>query len=92
MNLNHVFPTSITKIILPRSGKNFLTNPTKKGSGYGYNSLTIGHDLQYSGEAISRPDEIRAGERKVSYLRSEPMNFLNVCLTDSDTVMYSNVP
>ncbi|KAL5269563.1 hypothetical protein ACHWQZ_G003160 [Mnemiopsis leidyi] len=45
-------------------GKNFLTNPTKKGSGYGYNSLTIGHDLQYSGESISLPDEIRAAERK----------------------------
>ena len=63
------------------SGKNFLTNPTKKGSGYGYNSLTIGHDLQYSGESISLPDEIRAAERKVGanrILRSFRQKLINI--------------
>lgn len=45
-------------------GKNFLTNPMKNGSGYGYTSLTIGKDLEYTSEYIGRPDEIRKLERQ----------------------------
>ena len=51
----------------PFPGKNFLTNPTKKGSGYGYTSLTIGRDYEYISEFIGRPDELRALEKEVRY-------------------------
>ena len=53
------------------TGKNFLTNPTKKGSGYGYTSLTIGKDFEYTSEYIGRPDEMRSLERQVSQLNRE---------------------
>jgi len=45
-------------------GRNFLTNPTKKGSGYGYTSLTIAENHEYMTEFIGRADEIRSGEKQ----------------------------
>ena len=40
-------------------GKNFLTNPSKKGTGYGYVNVLIGKPQQHAQEPYDRAKEIR---------------------------------
>ena len=43
-------------------GKNFLTNPSKRGTGYGYLNVTIGSYHKYASEPYDRVKEIRKRE------------------------------
>lgn len=43
-------------------GRNFLTNPGKRGTGYGYVGVTIGSRHKYSSEPYSRAQELRKRE------------------------------
>ncbi|XP_064392089.1 cilia-and flagella-associated protein 96-like [Halichondria panicea] len=45
-------------------GKNFLTNPGKMGTGYGYIGVTIGPTLKYQSEPIDRAQDLLRRERK----------------------------
>ena len=40
-------------------GKNFITNPPKKGTGFGYINVTIGHTPKYTADPYDRAKEIR---------------------------------
>ena len=40
-------------------GKNFLTNPPKKGTGFGYLNVTIGAPPKYMSDAYERARELR---------------------------------
>lgn len=40
-------------------GRNFTTNPAKKGTGYGYLGVTIGPTPKYTAEPYDRAKEIR---------------------------------
>ena len=40
-------------------GKNFLTNPPKEGTGYGYLNVTIGAPYKYASEPYDKAKEIR---------------------------------
>lgn len=62
--VEYVKGTTRPKVAYKSPGKNFLTNPTKKGSGYGYTSLTIGRNFEYRSEFIGQPDVIRGLERQ----------------------------
>ena len=42
-----------------QEGKNFLTNPPKQGTGYGYLNVTIGAPYKYSSEPYDKAKEIR---------------------------------
>jgi hypothetical protein len=41
------------------SGRNFTTNPAKKGTGYGYLGVTIGPTPKYTPDPYERAKEIR---------------------------------
>jgi len=45
-------------------GPNFLTNPSKKGSGYGYENVTIGKSYPYKGDKYDRQKTLDRIERK----------------------------
>jgi len=45
-------------------GPNFLNNPSKKGSGYGYENVTIGKSYPYKGDKYDRQKTLDRIERK----------------------------
>ena len=51
-------PKAVDKKAYESSGRNFLTNPLKKGTGYGYVSVLIGKPETYSSEPYDRGREI----------------------------------
>ena len=52
-------PVSKGKKAADSPGKNFLTNPPKKGTGYGYLHVTIGAPPKYMSDAYERARELR---------------------------------
>lgn len=52
-------PVSKGKKAADSPGKNFLTNPPKKGTGYGYLGVTIGAPHKYMSDAYERARELR---------------------------------
>ena len=52
-------PVSKGKKAADSPGKNFLTNPPKKGTGYGYLHVTIGAPPKYVSDAYERARELR---------------------------------
>ncbi|XP_070544417.1 cilia-and flagella-associated protein 96-like [Ptychodera flava] len=44
-------------------GKNVLTNPGKRGTGYGYTGITIGGGYKHSPDSYDRPKELRRKEQ-----------------------------
>ena len=52
-------PVKKGKKPLVSSGRNFLTNPAKRGTGYGYLGVTIGAPPKYMSDAYERAREIR---------------------------------
>ena len=52
-------PVSKGKKAADSPGKNFLTNPPKKGTGYGYIHVTIGAPSKYMSDAYERARELR---------------------------------
>lgn len=52
-------PVSKGKKAADSPGKNFLTNPPKKGTGYGYLHVTIGAPAKYMSDAYERARELR---------------------------------
>lgn len=47
-------------------GRNFTTNPPKKGTGYGYLNVTIGQTPKYSPDPYDRAKEVRNKDMNVS--------------------------
>ncbi|XP_028405049.1 UPF0602 protein C4orf47 homolog [Dendronephthya gigantea] len=47
-------------------GRNFTTNPPKKGTGYGYLGVTIGQTPKYMTDPYERAKEIRKGDHEKS--------------------------
>lgn len=52
-------PVSKGKKPTESAGKNFLTNPPKKGTGFGYLNVTIGAPPKYMSDAYERARELR---------------------------------
>lgn len=59
-------PVSKGKKAADSPGKNFLTNPPKKGTGYGYLHITIGASPKYMSDAYERARELRKKEMEGS--------------------------
>lgn len=57
--INAFSPVSKGKKAADSPGKNFLTNPPKKGTGYGYLHVTIGASPKYMSDAYERARELR---------------------------------
>lgn len=57
--INAFSPVSKGKKAADSPGKNFLTNPPKKGTGYGYLHVTIGAPPKYMSDAYERARELR---------------------------------
>ena len=51
-------PVAKTKKAYLSPGRNFLTNPSKKGTGYGYVNVLIGKPQQHAVEPYDRAKEI----------------------------------
>ncbi|XP_046855147.1 UPF0602 protein C4orf47 homolog [Xenia sp. Carnegie-2017] len=47
-------------------GKNFITNPPKKGTGFGYINVTIGQTPKYTADPYDRAKEIRNKDQQTS--------------------------
>ena len=52
-------PVSKQKNAYASPGRNFITNPSRKGTGYGYVNVLIGKAQQYASEPYDRAREIR---------------------------------
>lgn len=59
-------PVSKGKKPTESAGKNFLTNPPKKGTGFGYLNVTIGAPPKYMSDAYERARELRKKEMEGS--------------------------
>ncbi|EDO34007.1 predicted protein [Nematostella vectensis] len=59
-------PVTKSKSAHVSPGKNFLTNPPKKGTGYGYLQVTIGASPKYMSDAYDRGKELRKKEMDTS--------------------------
>lgn len=57
--INAFSPVAKGKKAHQPEGKNFLTNPPKQGTGYGYLNVTIGGPYKYSSEPYDKAKEIR---------------------------------
>ncbi|XP_073250775.1 cilia-and flagella-associated protein 96-like [Porites lutea] len=65
--INAFSPVSKGKKAADSPGKNFLTNPPKKGTGYGYLHVTIGAPPKYMSDAYERARELRKKEMEASF-------------------------
>ena len=52
-------PVEKAKKTYKSAGRNFTTNPPKKGTGYGYQNVTIGQASKYTPDPLERAKEIR---------------------------------
>jgi len=52
-------PVAKSKQAYASPGRNFITNPSKKGTGYGYVNVVIGKPQTYASEPFDRAKEIR---------------------------------
>merc|ERR1711937_110736 len=57
--INHFSAQNKPKPENKKQGRNFVTNPSKKGTGYGYIGVTLGKYQDHAVEPHNRPRELR---------------------------------
>ena len=62
--VQHFSPETRPRSPYKQRGKNFINNPGKKGTGYGYHGLTIGKPYPYIDDKYDRSKHIYSEERK----------------------------
>jgi len=72
--VEHFSPGTRPRSPYKQKKKNFLNNPGKKGTGYGYSGLTIGKPFTYIDDKYDRSKHIYSEERKIrdKNIKSEP--------------------
>jgi hypothetical protein len=62
--INHFSAQNKPKPEYQKQGRNFVTNPSKKGTGYGYIGVTLGKYQDHAVEPYNRPRELRKKEQE----------------------------
>jgi len=65
--ITHFVPNSKPKEEKKRLGRNVTTNPSKKGTGYGYVGVTLGDYHAHAVEPYERPRELRIKENEIHH-------------------------
>jgi len=63
--INHFSAQNKPKAEHRNHGRNFVTNPSKKGTGYGYTGVTLGKYQDHAVEPYNRPRELRRKEQEL---------------------------
>ena len=65
--ITHFVPNLKPKDEKKRVGRNVITNPSKKGTGYGYVAVTLGGYHAHAVEPYERPRELRKKENEIHH-------------------------
>ncbi|EGD77836.1 hypothetical protein PTSG_09469 [Salpingoeca rosetta] len=76
----------------PKEPSNFYTNPSKKGSGFGYANVTLSRTLPYIPSEYDRADKLRRKEEKAAKSKMKGKAFKSVCGNGKTSRLFDDNP